>query len=349
MTSTAPSSGSARASSSGEPEAVRKDADRSRSATSRPAAAIALSYMVVTLPFALRVLTASGVPAAIGGGATRARAWLVVITHLAIVVALAWVTWRASVRDGHVSRANTLTTRVVRVLEDWSALIFISFLYAELPWLMAAYRNGQPTLYHDAWVQRAELALFGSQPSHALAGALPFAWLSEALHLGYLTYYLIIYLPPLLLYVGRGDGLGARREAFAWSTAALMLAFTSCFLVFVLYPVEGPRYAWAPPPGVPDGPVRRMALWVLSEGSSRGAAFPSSHAAVSVAQTLTLWRVGARRMSGVVGVLTALLVVGAVYGGFHYAVDMLAGVAVGLTCSVTALAFARRASDVSRG
>jgi membrane-associated phospholipid phosphatase len=299
----------------------------------RPGAAVTLSYLIVTLPLALRVLAYSGAVAS--AGATGARAWLVVATHVLAIAVFALVTWDTRLRAAMVGVFGPFAD-FAGVAADWLPLLIVSFLYAELPWLMAAYRGTAPVVYHDAWVQHAELAVFGTQPSHRLAGALPWNWISEPLHLGYISYYLIIYLPPLLLFARR------RREAFSWCVCALMLAFTSCFLFFALFPVEGPRYAWPPPPGIPDGPIRRATLWVLREGSSRGAAFPSSHAAVSVSQTVALWLFGARRMALVAGVFTALLVVGAVYGGFHYAIDMVVGALVGTACAMTASAFAAR-------
>ena len=299
---------------------------------SRAAAAVALSYMMVTLPLALRVLSV-GPPIGAQQSESPGRVWLMVGSHVLVAAALALVTWRRNARSVSASRASAVTN----VFADWLPLIIVSFLYAELPWLMTAYRGGTAVVYHDAWVQAAEQAVFGTQPSHTLAGALPFRWLSEGVHLGYVSYYGIIYVPPVVLYARR------HREAFARCAAALLLAFTSCFLVFSFFPVEVPRYAWPAPPGTPEGPVRLAALWILREGSSRGAAFPSSHAAVSVAQTVSLWLAGERRMAIVIGTFTALLVVGAVYGGFHYAVDMVVGVAVGIACGVTGVVLGRRA------
>ena len=320
--SSSPGAASATAAQSGDSPVAR--------ASSRPAAAIALSYMMVTLPLALRVLSV-GAPSDVH--ASRWRASLMVGAHVLAIAPLAWAAWRSRAREERTSGLRSLTN----AFADWLPLIIVSFLYAELPWLMAAYRGGQAVVYHDAWVQAAEWEIFRTQPSHTLAGALPFRWLSEGVHLGYVSYYGIIYVPPLVLYLRR------RREAFAVSAGALMLAFTSCFLVFAFFPVEGPRYAWAPPPGIPEGFLRRATLWVLREGSSRGAAFPSSHAAVSVAQTVSLWLAGERRIAVVVGTFTVLLVVGAVYGGFHYAVDMAVGVVVGIACGVTGVVLGRRA------
>ena len=75
--------------------------------------------------------------------------------------------------------------------------------------------------------------------------------------------------------------------------------------------------------------MRRLVLWVLHAGSTRGTAFPSSHVAIALAISLSAFRW--RRLPGVVLlVLTALLGAGAVYGGFHYATDVVAGMALGV-------------------
>jgi membrane-associated phospholipid phosphatase len=246
-----------------------------------------------------------------------AAPWAMVAVHLLALGGLAWAVGRPG----------------PQVFADWLPLLLTAFFYAELPSLIAGVSGAG---YHDAVIQGWEAALFGSQPAHQLAGALPWLPLSEAVHAGYLAYYFLIFGPALVLY------LRGRREAFASAQLAIMATFVVCYVVFILFPVEGPRYAWPAPPGIPDGPVRRLALWLLEGGSSRGTAFPSSHGAVAMAAT-----VGALRYQPKVGIPVAvtsvLLVVGAVYGGFHYGVDMVVGVAVGLIVSIAAVRWFDRA------
>jgi membrane-associated phospholipid phosphatase len=223
------------------------------------------------------------------------------------------------------------STGMWRLLIDWLPLLAAPLLYAELPYLIAGV--GAP--FRDALVQQWESGLFGASPARTMAAALPNRMLSELLHAGYLSYYALIYAPPLLLYL-RGDRAGFQRVS-----ATVITVFAVCFAVFIVFPVAGPRYLWPAPPGIPDGPVRRAALALLTAGSSRGTAFPSSHVAVSVAQTLLALRLQPR--AGVVTlVLTVLLALGAVYGGFHYAVDVLAGGLVGVV--VTAFVRSRTTS-----
>lgn len=268
----------------------------------RPAAAVTLAYLAVTLPFFWR------------GTWTVRHSWFLA-AHL-VAAAVLWWSLRPRAAASPVA--------------DWLPLLLVPLLYAELPYLMG------DAVYRDAIVQRWEAALFGTQPARTLAGVAPSVALSELLHLGYVMYYPTVYVPPLLAYVT------GRTAAFADAILAVMLTYALCFLIFAFFPVEGPRYAWGAPAGVPDGPIRSMTLMILERGSSRGTAFPSSHAAVAVAQAVVALR-HQRGLGVAVAVTSVLLMIGAVYGGFHYAVDMLAGAMLGAGVAV-AVAFALRRS-----
>ena len=211
--------------------------------------------------------------------------------------------------------------RFVELLHDWYPLLLMPLLYEELATLNVAVHGAR---YFDPWIQRAETFLFGLQPSYALSRALPYLSISEPLHAAYLSYYFIIYGPPLLLFA-----LG-RRGDFRRLVFPLMLTFFVHYLFFIYLPVQGPRYLFAAPGGhLAEGPVYQLAHRLLEAGSSRGAAFPSSHVAVSTTQTLSVYRF-LPRLTPVVAVLAAGLALGAVYGGFHYATDALAGFVLGV-------------------
>ncbi|HEX9106408.1 MAG TPA: phosphatase PAP2 family protein, partial [Longimicrobiales bacterium] len=178
--------------------------------------------------------------------------------------------------------------------------------------------------YFDALIQSSEQALFGMQPSYALSRMYPYLALSEPLHAAYLSYYLIIYAPPVLLYL-----LG-RRGDFRRLVFPLMLTFFVHYLFFIFFPVSGPRYLFPAPGGrLAEGHVYQLAHRLLEAGSSRGAAFPSSHVGVATAQTILVFRY-LPWLGPVIGVLAVGLAFGAVYGGFHYATDALVGLCLGV-------------------
>jgi membrane-associated phospholipid phosphatase len=219
--------------------------------------------------------------------------------------------------------ATLLYRRRAGFITDWMPLASIPFLYAELPRLAL-------TNLHDASVQRWELSTFGTSPAKMLATRWSSPLLSEVLHAAYVSYYAIIYVPPIVLY------LRGRRETFRSTVIGLMAVFTVCYLAFIVFPVAGPRYVWPPPAGVFDGPVRRFVLRVLAAGSAKGTAFPSSHVAVATVQSVLAFH-WSRRAGALLSMLTTGLAIGAVYGGFHYAVDVLAGAMLGLVIGITLL------------
>ncbi|MDH5590557.1 MAG: phosphatase PAP2 family protein [Gemmatimonadota bacterium] len=256
----------------------------------------------------LAVYLLATTPLIVMGGVTDGSAvWMV--GHLAVLTGVCLLEWRA--RGGELAGGW-------EVVRSWIPLMVVPLLYGELPHLM----EGVWTGYHDPAIQGIERVLFGGQPSAELAGMVPWVGLSEVLHAAYLAYYPIIYVPPLFLF------LKGRRADFHASVTAVIATFIACYVVFIFFPVQGPRYIWVPE-GIPQGPVRSLVLTVLEGGSSRGAAFPSSHVAVAVAQTRVMLRVMpgvGRLLAGV----TVALALGAIYGGFHYAFDAVIGAMVGV-------------------
>jgi membrane-associated phospholipid phosphatase len=210
-------------------------------------------------------------------------------------------------------------------LRRWAPLIVLIFLYAEIPTLLRA--ADQSRLF-DAAVMRWEAALFGTQPAVAWARAWPFRAWSELLHAAYLSYYAIIFAVPAALYYQR------RLREFDVAVFVLMLTFVACFTSYIFFPVAGPRYS--SPTSVGGGVIRALVLEILEAGSSRGTAFPSSHVAVACTQSVLAFHYFGRRGLVIAG-LTLGLAAGAVYGGFHYAIDALVGAVLGLVLALMAL------------
>lgn len=222
--------------------------------------------------------------------------------------------------------------RAPRRLRDWLPLLLGPFLYIDLRWLIAGV--GRP--HADALVQSWEHAVFPTNPSATWAAQLPWPPLSEVLHLAYASYYFLVLAPPIVLYA-RG-----KRDAYAATVLALTVVYALCFTTYLVLPVDGPRFLAGPAPA-PEGPIRTFVLHLLAAGSSRGTAFPSSHVAASVVASLTALRYQ-RTLGVVVALCTVGLTLGTVYGGFHYAVDALAGLVVGMLAWLAANALWRALS-----
>ena len=239
--------------------------------------------------------------------------WAIAI-HFAVLSGVTAVTWTPSVPSW---------------IRSWAPLFLLLFLYSEMPVLIGAAGHAE-TL--DAVVIGWEQAIFGSQPAQTWARGNSNRALSELLHLAYLAYYPIIYAVPVVLW------FSGRKHDFDGAVAALMLTFVACFIIYIVFPVAGPRYLWRSM--APGGWFRDLATWLLEARSSRGTAFPSSHVAVACAQSVLAVRFfGAR--GAIVPVITIGLGLGAIYGGFHYAVDVVAGAILGVCTAVAGLALMR--------
>jgi membrane-associated phospholipid phosphatase len=281
-----------------------------------------------------------GAYAVISGGALlfahRPASWpLLAVLHLAAALIgfgappAAWL-W---------SRLAARAPRVAELLAGWYPLLLVPALYSELAVLNQAVFGGA---YFDSLVIGWEQWLFGGQPSREWAVAAPWLWLSEPLHAAYLAYYPLIYGPPLGLW------LAGRRSDFEICVFTLMLVFFAHYVFFIYFPVQGPRYLFPPHAGgLEDGFFHGLAHRLLEAGSSRGAAFPSSHVGVAVAQVIVVARV-APRFALLLAALAGALAAGAVYGGFHYAIDAVAGALLGGAAALAAPALYRRLRRMER-
>jgi len=193
-------------------------------------------------------------------------------------------------------------------------LALMASLYTEVGLL-----NGVAGVSHDVVVQSWERAIFGGQASREWLRAWSWPWLSWILHLGYLSFYLILTVAPIGLWLsGRRDG--ARR-----TTLLVAVTFYVCCGVYLVFPVAGPRYAFP----LVENPatstaVARLTQRLLDAAAAWGTAFPSSHVAVAWVASVSAW-LEWRSLGRALIPLAWLLTLGTVYGQFHYGVDALAG------------------------
>ena len=151
--------------------------------------------------------------------------------------------------------------------------------------------------------------------------------LGELFALAYMSYV------PLLLVVAVGllrhpdRGPMGQAERFV---RRVCLSWGICYILFLAVPVLGPRFAFAglQEPRMGTGPFSVIARLNQDHGMVRGAAFPSAHVAATV---IALWSVWCSKRSWFWWLLPvgAGLAIGAVYLGYHYVIDVLAGIFIG--------------------
>jgi len=205
-----------------------------------------------------------------------------------------------------------------RFVREWYPLATIPVFYWGVSPLTQLIRKG----YFDDAVIRWENRLFMGQPSIYLSQHLQKIALSEVLHLCYFSYYAIVLsLPAVLYFQGR---IGAFREV----VFAECFAFNVCLICYIFLPVAGPRYVFDKISGrLANGPFHRLTHIILSMGSSKGTAFPSSHSAIAAVVLFYAMRYDTLAFI-ILCPFCVGLVIGTVYGRFHYAVDTIAGTAI---------------------
>lgn len=215
-------------------------------------------------------------------------------------------------------RGNVLLMFVRDTYPLWA----LPFFYHEIGILDRVVWSG----FFDPTVMRWEQAVFGTYPSLHLREWLPQRIFDEFFHFSYLAYYLLVPILGLWLY------LRGREELCRVFGTTILLTFFTCYIIYVFFPVAGPFYV-LPLSAHQGGFFPPIVHRILESGASKGSAFPSSHvAAATVVFCMTL-RFD-RRLVGLMGTVAAGIFIGTVYGGFHYAVDAVAGLVLGVSLAL---------------
>ena len=149
-----------------------------------------------------------------------------------------------------------------------------------------------------------------------------------------LCYSLLYVLPPVLigiLYLYR------RRERVDRYLFTLLLGTLTTYVLLPHFPSISPREVF-PNKDLPASitPFRALNLWLLGNFDIHASVFPSSHVTVgySAAFAMLLALPERRRVGWIVAAIATGVAVATVYGRYHYAVDVFAGMAVSLLACV---------------
>ncbi|MDE0469037.1 MAG: phosphatase PAP2 family protein [Candidatus Poribacteria bacterium] len=214
----------------------------------------------------------------------------------------------------------------LQFLRDWYPLSTIAIFYFEMGKLTQMVFQH----YFDETVIRCEKRVFKGMPSLELSDRFPSIILSEILHLCYFSYYVIaVFLAAWLYFSGR---IGPFQETVFAET----LTFNLSLLCYPFLPATGPRYLFEKIQGkLSKGFFFKLTHSIISRGSSKGTAFPSSHVSLSVIVLLYALRYDSTAFLILLPMCIGLTL-GTVYGRFHYAIDALAGVALaGIVFGIT--------------
>lgn len=207
----------------------------------------------------------------------------------------------------------------VRLLRDWLpvAVVLAVFLLLQ-PLIEAAV----------PWRLDAALAAFDARHLDGVVAAWRGAFgrpaaFTDAVYVAYFSYYLL----PLT-----SAAIGWRRGEAAFGTVVfpLLLCFYLTFLGYLLLPASGPRLPSEAEAYVLGGGAlsRAVRAFLHAAEATTLDAFPSGHSAVAVIAATFGGRLAGRTGAAALWLWAAAVVFSTVYIHVHYAVDVLAGLAL---------------------
>ena len=201
-----------------------------------------------------------------------------------------------------------------------SARLWLPFLYLPIGYwipvpLVPSSRGGG----FEAWLIRTDAAM------RVAVDAMP-RWFAYLVEIGYLFCFPLIPIAFAVVWLA-----GSESEVARFWTAVLAAAY-ACYVTLPWLVSRPPRLIERGPADAAPTAVSRANVFVLGRVSHHLNTFPSGHVAVSVAAAISAGRV--EPLAGVVlGVIAAGVALGAVAGRYHFIVDALLGVGLGVIAS----------------
>ncbi len=188
-----------------------------------------------------------------------------------------------------------------------------------------------------------EHAVFGMQPALHFCEIMNYNWFSEAVNMGYFSYYPMIFLVVLFYFF-------TRFAQFEKVSFIITASFFIYYLIYIFVPVAGPQFYFPaigmenaeqgiftsigdyfnnnrellPGPGYADGFFYKLVEGSQQVGERPTAAFPSSHVGISTILMILAWRAN-KILFACLSPFYILLCCATVYIQAHYLIDAIAG------------------------
>ncbi len=233
--------------------------------------------------------------------------------HALIFIALMVALWNL----------RNITHPFIRFACDFYPLVAMLFFYKEVGLLIHQYFDW--TL--DEWLLSVdnEMGKIGFRVWNLQRFYPPARLLNEFFSVGYSFYFFLMPLSALVLY------FRAPRDRFREFMFSLSFTYYLHYVLFVFLPAESPRFYM---PGLRES---LQGYWVsdwlqtaVENNAFPGGSFPSSHIAASVICFMAYRYFGKWRF--LVLFMTMAMFAGTIYGRYHYFVDVVAGLGLGLVC-----------------
>lgn len=206
----------------------------------------------------------------------------------------------------------------------WLPLVLFTTVFEEISFLSLALRSS----WQNHYIVALESWMLGISPMewmHAHARS----WLIEFLEFGYFAFY------PLYPAVGGVFWAWRKRAefvgAFRGLTDSLSVGYAICYTTYLLFPTQSPanRAGVQQIGSAHGGLFQHLVRLVQNHAGVHGNAFPSSHIMLTFVVLMFAYRF-LPRVAPWLLIPNLLMCVGAVYDGYHYASDVIAGAVIGI-------------------
>ena len=237
------------------------------------------------------------------------------------IIFYAFAAGLAAVIAHYLSDRRTRTEAFFRLL--YPAIMF-TFFYRATGGLMFLLSDH----FYDFQLTAFEAAVLGVNPTLFIDTHWLNPWITELLSFCYFMYYPMIPVFLLVLFFKRRD------EIIRSSVTAMSVTFFFSYMLFFIYPIEGPRWHFASLyQHQITGFIFRPAIdFVMKTGAVHGGCVPSTHFAVALVIVLYCYKyfrpVSRWLLPVVIG-----LGLGTVWGRFHYVSDVIVGCIIAVSAT----------------
>jgi len=214
-----------------------------------------------------------------------------------------------------------------RIFFLWCPIVFFWAAYLWAKHTLTAFH--QPGFSYDQLIILLEQTWFG-QPSLWWARNRS-RWLTELMQFFYFTYY--FYTLSIGLYLHIQD----RVHDLQAMSFAVLFGYLVSYTFFAITPAEGPRWALVSNGLLSASEQRQKGYWltafvekIMYGVAHKGGAMPSAHSSTAVVFLVWCWRLGGPELGFVALVIAVGMWIGAVYGRYHYMIDIIVGALLGV-------------------
>ena len=230
---------------------------------------------------------------------------------------------------------------VPRLLGEIYLPMLFPFFYSEMQYMGLIFFDFNSSL--DPHLIALEQRLFGFQPSLAWSRVWPWPWFHELMEFAYFCYYFLAVAFLILVFRAGSWTRPQRWELLRRFVRDLSMTMLICYTLYTLFPAWGPKYFQEGFVEVDGWIFTDIMRYIHEHGAILGAAFPSSHVAASFIPWYHTWRLFPRHRWWMT-IIFVLLCMSTVYNRYHYVVDVLAGLLLG----VLVVYFGQRLGAVAR-